>query len=199
MNKITLTLLGLLLICSLAFNYWQWITLRPNYYQEKSRLINSSESLKLFESPMDNYRINWSKLPLDTGSDTNKKLIKLADNVLLHLKIVRDELLEIQGGVNPETGGPVNPYSVNRVNSYFYTNNAKRPIANQFILKPLVEFRDGLEKLGLESSLKNKITIQQVYMPKPIFQDLNIVESLALIDLLSYHIYYDTIENLEYK
>lgn len=131
------------------------------------------------------------------SSKVNDDLLKFSKVALDHLQIAMDDILTIQGGLDPETGKMVNPYSVDRINYYFYGNNELRPFSINYVLDPILAFKNRQDDLGLNSSLKKPIKYQQLLYPKRLFKDLTAAEAVMLINLIKAHIYYDLIVNLE--
>lgn len=114
----------------------------------------------------------------------SKEVIDIFDSTIYKLSIMKNELIGTSGGLN-RNAGLINAHGVNYVNAYFYGNNYWRPGAADFFAETLNDYLDQTDALNITSDLKKSFLNYNEHNGTPIFDELTVVESILLLDIIS--------------
>lgn len=184
-KNIVIVLLTIFLVLSIGINIFL-LNSSETGLEENERLEKSSGIFSIFHFT----RIADPLFEDSLIANDNNDFGKLANNALKNLALIQNEITEITGGYDPNTGMFIRPFAVLYVNGYFYYDNPKRSFAINFFNETMDSYLIYIDKNNIESPLPQLIDSYRKNYP-PLFEDMSLVESMAAIDLIASQIQID--------
>jgi len=165
-----------------------------DYLNEENRLKQSSSDLKFIGYPTDIFFDEveqFNKLPKDK-QDT---VIKVMDNTIINLFHMLEEVINISGGIEPDTYFYHNPYATNEIYNYFYRDNQFRNNAIEYFNKTIEDYSNMCSENSIPSHLIRTLKVREEFSTGRLFDKMTLIESVILLEGVCYII---TIDKKDY-